>query len=89
MAAADLTEILEQALVLALMCSLPALAASLLAGFGTSLLQLYTRLSEPAVTQVPRILAVLLAVLAAAPWISGRVTRFAERVWSLIDGVGI
>jgi flagellar biosynthesis protein FliQ len=49
---------------------------------------MFSKVSEPVLTYVPRIIAVVLAVLLAGPWIGGRVAVFAERVWSMIQVAG-
>ncbi len=84
---ADLFDVAREGLVLALFLSLPILAAAFAAGLLTALLQSLTRISEPALTHVPRIAAVVVAVLISASWISERVAGFAERVWSLVQAV--
>lgn len=84
---ADIFEIARQALVLALVLSIPVLGAALVASLLTALLQTFTRVSDPVIAHVPRIAAVAVAFLIAAPWMSGRVGEFAERVWSLIQTV--
>ncbi|MCP4600570.1 MAG: hypothetical protein GY847_08575 [Proteobacteria bacterium] len=83
----DLLDIAREALLLALLLSLPILGAAFAAGLITALLQALTKISEPALTHVPRIAAVTLAALIAAPWISLRVANFTERVWSLIQAI--
>ena len=84
---ADLFEIAREGLVLVLLLSLPVLGAALLTGVLTAILQAFSKVQEPALTYVPRIVAVTLAVIAAAPWLGGRVVGFAERVWSLMQVV--
>ncbi len=84
---ADLLEISREALVLSLLLSAPILGAALLTGAITALLQSLFKVSEPALTYVPRIVAVAVALLAAAPWLGARVVGFTERVWSLIQAV--
>ena len=85
MTPADLYDLTREALSLALWLSVPILGAALLAAVLTGLLQLYTRMSEPAITQLARVVAVLLATVVAVPWIADRVTGFATRVWSLVQ----
>ena len=85
---AELIEVARDGLVLALFLSLPILGAALVAGLVTTLLQMFSKLSEPTLTYVPRIVAVVLAVLLAGPWIGGRVAAFAERVWTMIQVLG-
>ena len=84
----ELMEVAREGLILSLFLSLPILGAALIAGLLTTVLQMFTKVSEPALTYVPRIIAVVLAVLLAGPWIGARVAGFAERVWSMIQVVG-
>ncbi len=84
---ADLLEIAREALVLSVILSLPIIGAAFVAGLISSSLQALTRVSEPALTNVPRIASVALAVWITAPWIGGRVAGFAERVWILVQAV--
>jgi len=81
---ADLYDVARQGLVLAVAASLPLLGAALLASILSGALQSLTRLSEPAITHVSRILAVLACAVAAGPWIAGEVTRFAAQTFALI-----
>jgi flagellar biosynthesis protein FliQ len=87
MVPADLFEIARQGLLIALVLSIPVLGAAFLASVLTALLQTFTRVSDPVLTHVPRIAAVTIAVIASAPWMSGKLSQFAERVWSLIQTV--
>ncbi len=85
----DFFNIAQEALTLAIVLSLPILGAAFLAGLLSTVLQMFTRVSEPALTHVPRIVAVGLAALIAAPWIGGRVADFSMRVWSMVQTVGL
>jgi flagellar biosynthetic protein FliQ len=85
---ADLIEVAREGLILALLLSLPILGAALIAGLLTALLQMVTKVSEPVLTYVPRIVAVVLAVIFVGPWMGGRLANFAERIWSMIQVVG-
>jgi flagellar biosynthesis protein FliQ len=66
----------REALVLALLLSGPPLITALLVGVGTGLLQAVTQVQEPTLAVVPRIAAVLAALLLAGPWIGARLLRF-------------
>jgi flagellar biosynthesis protein FliQ len=81
---ADLYDVARQALALVVAVSLPLLGAALLASILSGALQSLTRLSEPAITHVSRLLAVLACAVAAGPWIAGEVRRFAVETFSLI-----
>jgi flagellar biosynthetic protein FliQ len=83
-----LNRLAHDALVLALLLSLPVLAAALAGGVLTGLLQSYTRLSDPAIQQVVRVAAVFLVALAVAPWVAGGLADFARTAWTMIQDVG-
>ncbi|MDJ0765210.1 MAG: flagellar biosynthetic protein FliQ [Myxococcota bacterium] len=80
-------DVVREGFVLALVLCIPILGAALAAGLMTSLLGMFTKISEPAIAHVARIAAISLVLLATAPWIFGRVARFAERIWSLVQAV--
>ena len=72
----------QEALSLALIVSLPVLAASLLVGLVASFLQAVTQVQDSSLSFVPKILAVALALAASAGWMGGEITRFAVRLFS-------
>lgn len=65
------------ALQTALQLAGPVLLAALLVGLLVGVAQTLTQLHEPTVALVPRLLAVLLVVLALLPWMAGRWVDFA------------
>lgn len=73
----SLLSIGREALLLALLISAPPLGAALLVGLLVGGLQAATQLQDPAVGVVPRLCAVLGALLVAGPWIAARLVRFA------------
>jgi type III secretory pathway component EscS len=76
----------REALLLALLVSAPPLGAALLVGLVTGTLQAATQLQEHAIGAVPRIAAVIAALLVFAPWIGARLARFAAEVLALAAG---
>ena len=76
----------REALLLSLLLSAPALGAALLVGLVTGLLQAATQLQEHALGAVPRIAAVMAALVVAGPWIGSRLARFAAEVLALAAG---
>jgi flagellar biosynthetic protein FliQ len=88
MTPADLNDIGREALALALLLSLPIVAAALVAGVVTGLFQAYTKMSEPAINHAARIAAVLVAALMLVTWVGDHVAAYAERVFGLIHVVG-
>ncbi|MGZ3354493.1 MAG: flagellar biosynthetic protein FliQ [Isosphaeraceae bacterium] len=75
----DLTHVIDwsrEALRMSLLLGGPLLAVALLAGLVISVLQTVTQLHEPVVGLVPRLVAVLLVLLAILPWLVGRWVSF-------------
>jgi flagellar biosynthesis protein FliQ len=76
----DLTHVIDwsrEALRMALLLGGPLLASALIVGLVINLLQTLTQLHEPVVGLVPRMVAVLLVLLAILPWLLGRWLSFA------------
>jgi flagellar biosynthesis protein FliQ len=67
----------REALRMALLLGGPPLAAALVVGLLVGIGQTLTQLHEPVVAFVPRLVAVLLVVLAILPWLLGRWLTFA------------
>ncbi len=77
----------REALLLALLVSAPPLGAALLVGLLVGGLQAATQVQDPAVGVVPRLCAVLGALLAAGPWIGAQLVRFAAACLGLAAGL--
>ncbi len=76
----DLTHVIDwsrEALKMTLLLGGPLLAAALVAGLVINVLQTLTQLHEPVVGLVPRLVAVLIVLLAVLPWLVGRWVSFA------------
>ncbi len=82
-----LLHVAREALVVALLVSAPPLAAALAVGVVTGVLQAATQVQEPTIGVVPRLVAVVVALAAAAPWIGARVARFAADCLDLVQRV--
>lgn len=66
----------REALRMALLLGGPLLAAALLTGLVVNVLQTLTQLHEPVVSLVPRLVVVLIVLLAILPWLLGRWVGF-------------
>jgi flagellar biosynthesis protein FliQ len=76
----ELTHVIDwsrEALRMALLLGGPLLAVALLAGLLINIVQTLTQLHEPVVGLVPRLVTVLLVLLALLPWLIGRWVSFA------------
>jgi flagellar biosynthetic protein FliQ len=67
----------REALRMALLLGGPPLVAALVVGLLVGIGQTLTQMHEPVVALVPRLVAVLLVVLALLPWLLGRWITFA------------
>lgn len=72
----------RDALVLSLLLSLPVLAASLLVGLVVSFLQAVTQIQDHALSFVPKILAVAVALAVSASWMGGEIAHLATRLFT-------
>ncbi len=77
----------REALLLMILASTPPIAASLVVGFLMSLLQATTQIQESTLTVVPKLCAAVLALVVAAPWIGGQLTRFTTQLLLALPGV--
>lgn len=76
----DLAQVIDwtrEALRMALLLGGPPLLAALAVGLLVGMGQTLTQLHEPVVALVPRLLAVLVVILALLPWLLGRWITFA------------
>jgi flagellar biosynthesis protein FliQ len=83
----ELAEVVEwsrEALRMALLLGGPPLAVALLVGLVVGIGQTLTQMHEPVVAFVPRLVAVLLVILAILPWLLGRWIMFAT---ALIESI--
>jgi flagellar biosynthetic protein FliQ len=79
----------REALLLMVLASLPPIGASLVVGFLMSLFQAATSIQEQALSVVPKLCAAVLALVIAAPWIAGQLTRFTAQLLLAIGQVSL
>ncbi len=72
------------AIMVALVVSLPVIIVSMVVGLAASIFQGLTQIQDHALGFVPRLLAVLLTLALAAPWMGSHVSRFAVETLRLI-----
>lgn len=77
----------SEAIKLTLLLSAPLLGVGLIVGLVIALLQATTQVQEMTLTFVPKIVAVLLALLAAAPWMLAKMTSYTSQVITTIPQV--
>lgn len=75
-----LTEAAREALILAMGLSLPVIAVAALVGLVVALIQTVTQMQDVSWAQLPRFLAVALALATLGPWMGHQIAHFALRV---------
>lgn len=85
---ASLVAIAREGLLLALLLAAPLLVAALVAGILVGLLAAFTQIQDPAVSIVPRVAAVGIALVLFAPSIGRQLEVFVARIWPLVTAVG-
>ena len=68
--------------------SLPILGVSLVVGLLVSIFQAVTQLQEPTLTFIPKILAVVVVIVFAGPWMMNTMLDFTVDLWAGISLVG-
>ena len=72
----------QEALLLALLLSLPIVGVAAVAGFLVAVFQAATQVQDFTLAHLPRVLVVSLALALLAPWIGGELSAFAQRASS-------
>jgi flagellar biosynthetic protein FliQ len=76
-------ELVRQAILLLLVVSLPVLLTALIVGLIVSVLQAATQVTDPTLSFVPKILAVLLALAITGPWMIEMIVDFSKQAFSM------
>jgi flagellar biosynthesis protein FliQ len=74
-------ELARQAVRIILLAASPMMIAGLVVGLMVSIFQAATQINEQTMTFAPKIVAVLVALLIAAPWILNTVVDFAHEIF--------
>lgn len=80
-------DITRQALKVAVMLSAPLMLFALVVGVLTNVFQAVTQLSETTVAVVPKMLAMILALVIFAPWMLDVITDFTTQLFANIPNV--
>ena len=73
-------DLAREAILFTMLVSAPMLAAGLIVGLVIGLLQAVTQVHEQTVAFVPKILAMLAALLASLPWLVSRMVEYSEHL---------
>jgi flagellar biosynthetic protein FliQ len=73
-------QILRNALITGFWLSAPLLAVGFVVGIVVSLVQIITSIQDPAFNAIPRLLAFLVAIIIAMPWMLQKMTVYAVSI---------
>ncbi len=79
-----LAQLGTEALHLAIWLSLPLLACALVVAAVLAVIQAWTQLQEPALSALPRLLAVGTVLLASLAWVAQSLHEFTEMLWQTL-----
>lgn len=82
---ADALEMLQRSILTVLIITGPLVAAALLVGVGAALVQALTQVQEMTLTFVPKILAMLVVLSLASPFIGAKMKSFTEALYARIE----
>lgn len=82
----DVHQLMSDMILTTLFASGPVLAIALLVGLGIAFFQALTQIQEMTLTFVPKIIAIFLTVLVAAPFMYDRLKVLADKVFDIIAG---
>ena len=74
----------KEALEMILMLSMPMLVVALVVGVAISLFQAVTQIQEMTLTFVPKIIAVFIVMVVAAPWMVETLVSYTRRIFESI-----
>jgi flagellar biosynthetic protein FliQ len=81
-------EVMHRAMWVALQAGGPVLAIGVGVGLLMAILQAATQISEPALTFVPKLGALALAMVWSGPWVLERLISFTRDMFSAIAAIG-
>lgn len=84
MDAQDAVHLMQQAVLTALIVGAPVLLVGLLAGLAIGLAQALTQVQDQTVAFVPKILAMMAALLVCLPWAVQKLLEYSEALWRSI-----
>ena len=84
----EIAHALRQALYLALLLSAPPVLAAVAAGTVMAFLQTATQLRERSLSSVPKVIAALVALAVAGPWIGAQAQAFLRAMLEAVPALG-
>ena len=84
MTISDITDVIQNAMVVALKLSAPILIVSILIGLIVSIFQAATQIHEQTLSFVPKLVAIALVLIILGPWMMDTVNDFPGYIFDLI-----
>jgi flagellar biosynthetic protein FliQ len=81
-------DVASKAMWVTLQVSMPILGATLVVGLLVSIFQAVTQLQEPTLTFIPKVLAVVVVIVIAGPWMLNTMLGFTIDLWGYIPAIG-
>ena len=78
-----LLEQAQSALMLSLAVALPVLAVAAVVGLVVAAFQAASQIQDPTIAHLPRLLAVIVALVILGPWMGSQIGTFAERMLTM------
>jgi len=82
---ADALDLMRAAIWVVLTAAGPAVAAAMVVGLAIALLQALTQVQEVTLTFVPKIIVILLVILATAPFMGAQLQKFSGIAYGRIE----
>ncbi len=82
---ADALDLMRAAVWVVLTASGPAVLAAMVVGIAIALVQALTQIQEVTLTFVPKIIIILLVIIATAPFMGAELQKFTELVYARIE----
>jgi flagellar biosynthetic protein FliQ len=76
-----------QAVTVAMKVALPILLAGLVVGLLVSIFQAVTQIQEMTLTFIPKILATVVVMVVAGPWMLNQIIGYTTQLWLGIPGI--
>lgn len=77
----------RQALELMLLCAAPLLLAALVVGLVISILQAATQINEMTLSFIPKLVAMIVTLVIAGPWITQMLVDYIKRLYGSIPAI--
>lgn len=82
-----LTSLMNDAIIMTLILSLPSIGLGLIIGFIISLFQALTQIQEQTLTFVPKMIIVMLMIMVTMPWMASQLIDMCQKMWVMIPNL--